>query len=92
MTDDDNVPRRKRRKDHDKAPKESERLKFPPMLVLLACMRISMYLQHTQAACCSRGPDAELRRVALQEAKSRVLLGPKALPSCCAYTMFNAQT
>eukprot|EP00730_Choanoeca_flexa_P003596 TRINITY_DN11450_c0_g1_i4.p1 TRINITY_DN11450_c0_g1~~TRINITY_DN11450_c0_g1_i4.p1 ORF type:complete len:677 (+),score=115.39 TRINITY_DN11450_c0_g1_i4:3-2033(+) len=38
-----------------------------------------------------RGPDAELRRAALKEARNRVALGPEQLPSCCAYTMFNAQ-
>lgn len=38
----------------------------------------------------SRGQELELRLAALKDARTRVALGPKALPSCLAYTLFNA--
>ncbi len=37
-----------------------------------------------------KGAELELRLAALKDARMRVALGPKALPSCLAYTLFNA--
>jgi hypothetical protein len=36
--------------------------------------------------------EAEVRRKLLREARKRVVLGPETLPSCCIYTVFNANS